>query len=101
MLGGYIAEGTSPDISPDEVAGKTPEEIDQLARDKGLNPMGPDPMGGRGAYTDPVTGKQRVLCHTNCDSPHAHVNNPDGERLDINGNVVAPESPDAHLPINY
>ena len=33
--------------------------------------------------------------------PHGHVNNENGERLDINGNVVPPESPDAHLPINY
>ncbi|WP_240998598.1 RHS repeat-associated core domain-containing protein [Pseudomonas viridiflava] len=101
LVGGYLANEVSPDISPSDVAGKTPEEIDRMAKDKGLNPQGPDPMSGRGAYTDPVTGEQRVLCHTNCDSPHAHVNNPQGERLDVNGNVVAPESPAAHLPINY
>jgi RHS repeat-associated protein len=101
LVGGYLASEASPDISPSDVAGKTPEEIDQLAKDKGLNPQGPNPMSGKGSYTDPVTGKQRVLCHTNCDSPHAHVNNPQGERLDVNGNVVAPESPAAHLPINY
>lgn len=83
------------------MAGKTPQEIDQLARDNGLTPKGPDPMSGRGAYTDPVTGEQRILCHTNCDNPHAHVNNSQGQRLDINGNVVPNESPAAHLPINY
>lgn len=33
------------------------------------------------------------------DPPHAHVNDPSGARLDINGNPVAPESPEAHLPI--
>lgn len=101
LVGGYLANEVSPDISPSDVAGKTPEEIDRMAKDKGLNPQGPDPMSGRGSYIDPVTGEQRVLCHTNCDSPHAHVNNPQGERLDVNGNVVAPESPAAHLPINY
>lgn len=60
-----------------------------------------DPQSGRGAYVDPVTGNQRVLCHTNCSNPHGHVNNPQGQRLDINGNVVAPESPAAHLPIEF
>ena len=62
-------------------------------------PKGPDPQAGKGAYVDPATGKQRVLCHPNCSNPHGHVNNPQGQRLDINGNVVPPESPAAHLPI--
>ena len=58
-------------------------------------------MSGRGGYIDPVTGMQRVLCHTNCSNPHGHVNNPQGKRLDINGKRVASESPAAHLPIKY
>ena len=91
----------SPVIDPKDVADKTPDEIDKLARDKGLIPKGPDPKNGIGAYIDPKTGKQRVLCHTNCSNPHGHVNDPDGNRLDINGDHVPPESPDAHLPINY
>lgn len=74
---------SSPAIDPTDVAGKTPQEIDQLAKDNGLTPKEPDPMSGRGAYTDPVTGEQRILCHTNCDDPHAHVNNSQGQRLDI------------------
>ena len=59
-------------------------------------------MGGRGAYVDPVTGGQRILVHPGPGGVggHSHVNNPQGERLDINGNVVAPESPEAHLPLN-
>ncbi|WP_264802637.1 hypothetical protein, partial [Acetobacter fabarum] len=65
----------------------------------GLVPRGPDPMNGRGAYIDPVTGEQRILSHPNADPPHAHVNDPFGTRLDINGNPVEPESPEAHLPI--
>jgi RHS repeat-associated protein len=89
----------SPAISPSEVAGKTPVEIDAFAKGKGLIPKGPDPMSGQGPYVDPVTGEQRVLSHPNAEPPHAHVNDPAGQRLDINGNVVAPESPDAHLPI--
>ncbi|EGW21445.1 RHS repeat-associated core domain-containing protein [Methylobacter tundripaludum] len=96
-------EGSSPHIDPKEVAGKTPSQIDQIARDKGLIPTG-DPKSGKGAYIDPVTGKQRVLTHpdpqSGCTGPHCHVNNPAGERLDINGNVVSPESPEAHLPLN-
>ncbi|WP_305908471.1 RHS repeat-associated core domain-containing protein [Methylomarinum sp. Ch1-1] len=93
--------GKSPHINPKDVANKTPAQIDKLAKDKGLVPKGPDPKSGKGAYVDPATGKQRVLCHTNCSNPHGHVNNPQGQRLDIDGNVVAPESPAAHLPINF
>lgn len=39
-----------------------------------------NPQAGKGAYVDPATGKQRVLCHTNCSKPHGHVNNPQGQR---------------------
>ncbi|WP_249173912.1 DUF637 domain-containing protein [Burkholderia sp. AU19243] len=90
----------SPTIDPADVAGKTPEEIDQHAKDSGLIPKGPNPQGGQGAYVDPVTGEQRILIHPADPCPHCHVNNPSGERLDINGNPVAPESPAAHLPLN-
>jgi hypothetical protein len=96
-----VGSATSPQINPADVANKTPGQIDQFAQNQGLIPKGPSPQSGKGAYVDPVTGKQRVLCHTNCSNPHAHVNNAQGERLDINGNVVPPESPDAHLPIKY
>jgi RHS repeat-associated protein len=87
------------DISPNEVAGQTPSQIDANARALGLTPKGPDPSQGRGAYVDPETGVQRILSHPNADPPHGHVNNPSGERIDINGNVVPPESQAAHLPI--
>ncbi len=90
---------TSPHIDPNDVSGKTPSEIDAFAKQKGLIPKGPDPMNGKGAYVDPVTGEQRVLSHPNAESPHAHVNNPAGERLGPDGSVVEPESPEAHLPI--
>lgn len=89
----------SPNIDPKDVGGKTPEEIEKLAGDKGLQPKGPDPKGGRGAFVDPVTGEQRVLVHPGGTCPHCHVNNPQGQRLDINGNVVPAESPAAHLPL--
>jgi hypothetical protein len=95
--GGDILE--SPALHPSEVAGKSPSEIDALAKEKGLIPKGPDPKQGQGSYVDPVTGKQRVLSHPNDCSPHCHVNNAAGERLDADGNVVAPDSPAAHLPI--
>ncbi len=85
--------GKSPHINPGDVANKTPAQIDALAKEKGLIPKGPSPQTGKGAYVDPATGSQRVLCHTNCASPHAHVNNSQGQRLDVNGNVVPPESP--------
>jgi uncharacterized protein RhaS with RHS repeats len=92
----------SPDVKPSEVAGKTPEEIDKIAQEKGLIPKGPNPQEGKGSYVDPVTGKQRVLVHPDAADPsggHAHVNDPAGNRQDIHGNTVPPESPDAHLPL--
>jgi RHS repeat-associated protein len=93
------AAPTSPDIHPSEISGKSPSEIDATATGKGLIPKGPDPMNGKGSYVDPVTGQQRVLSHPDADPPHAHVNNPAGERLGPNGQVVPNESPEAHLPI--
>ena len=92
----------SPDINPKDVAGKTPDEIEKVAEENGLIPKG-DPKSGNGAYIDPVTGKQRILIHPKPSrgSPHCHVNNPEGERLDINGDVVPPESAGAHLDLNY
>ena len=89
----------SPNINPKDIVNKTPEQIDKLAKDKGLIPKGSNPQAGKGSYLDPATGKQRVLCHPNCSNPHGHVNNPGGQRLDINGNIVPSESPAAHLPI--
>jgi hypothetical protein len=101
-LGAGLRQGRSPYINPKSVAGKSPSEIDQLARQKGLTPKGSDPMSGKGAYIDPVTGKQRVLIHPDAScGPHCHVNNPAGERLNINGQVVPPESPAAHLPLSW
>lgn len=58
-------------------------------------PKGAEPLGGRGSFNDPVTGEQRVLVH----GDHAHVNDPEGNRVGINGNKVDPKSPEAHLPI--
>ena len=54
-------------------------------------------MNGKGAYVDPVTGVQRILIHP--DHREYHVNNPSGERLDIDGNVVDGKSLLAHLPL--
>lgn len=89
----------SPQINPSDVAGKTAQDIAQHAIDQGLIPKGPDPMNGRGAYVDPVTGQQRVLIHPDETCPHCHVNDSSGARLDINGNRVPSESLDAHLPL--
>ena len=32
--------------------------------------------------------------------PHQHVYDASGNSLDINGNIVSPKSPDAHIPLN-
>jgi RHS repeat-associated protein len=91
--------GPTGHISPGEVVGRTPAQIDARARELGLQPRGPDPAGGRGAYVDPQTGQQRILSHPNASPPHGHVNNPRGQRIGPDGRIVAPESSEAHLPI--
>ena len=94
---GKIESDFSPDINPKDLAGKTPDEIHELAIEKGLTPKGSDPKNGRGSYVDPVTGEQRVLIHED----HIHVNNPSGQRLDIDGNPVPNRSAEeVHLPLN-
>jgi len=94
-------ERVSPVINPADVAGGSPAEIDQLAREAGLIPRGPNPEAGNGAYIDPVTREQRVLIYTEPGSGvgHAHVNHASGKRLGIDGQPVDPESKDAHLPL--
>lgn len=90
----------SPDVNPKDIAGRTAGEIDGIAKQSGLLPKGPDPSAGKGAYVDPVNGNQRVLVHPSAGcGPHCHVNDASGQRLDINGRSVAPESPEAHLPL--
>lgn len=89
---------TSPEIDPKELAGKTPQEIDKIAQEKGLIAKGPDPINGRGSYIDPVTGEQRINIDKNHD--HYHVNNPQGQRVDINGNPVEAKTSEAYLPLN-
>ena len=98
--GRFAKKPTSPHIDPKDIAGKKPSEIDKVATGAGLTPKGPNPMAGKGAYTAPVTGKQRVLVHPEPNCPHCHVNDAAGNRLDIDGKVVPNESPEAHLPLD-
>jgi hypothetical protein len=92
--------GESPTIDPKDVGGKSAADIEKLAGEKGLEAKGPDPKGGRGSFVDPVTGEQRILIHPDGKGGgHTHVNDASGQRLDINGKPVAPESPAAHLPL--
>jgi len=91
--------GPTGHISPSEVVGRTPAQINRRARQLGLAARGPDPAGGRGSYIDPRTGQQRILSHPNASPPHAHINNIAGERIGLDGSVVPRESPAAHLTI--
>lgn len=92
--------GPTGHISPSEVIGKTPSEIEKRAGELGLAPRGPDAASGRGSYVDPATGEQRILSHPNDPKgPHGHINNPAGERVGPDGRAVAPNSKEAHLPI--
>ena len=101
--GNLLPEQAGPvaNISPSEVIGNTPSAIHARAQQLGLQPRGPDPAMGRGAYIDPQTGIQRILSHPNAQPAHGLVNNALGQRIDASGNIVAPESSGAHLPIQW
>jgi RHS repeat-associated protein len=91
--------GESPTIDPKDVGGKSAADIEKFAGEKGLEAKG-DPKSGRGSFIDPVTGEQRILIHPDGKGGgHTHVNDASGQRLDINGKPVSPESPAAHLPL--
>jgi RHS repeat-associated protein len=98
---GLLSEKAGPvaGVSPSEVMGRTPTEIGVRAEQLGLEARGPNPAQGRGAYIDPQTGQQRILTHPDATPPHAHVNNPAGQRIGPSGATVPRNSPEAHLPI--
>ena len=93
-------------ISPEEVLGKTPEEIRELAKEKGLVPDQNKPDKWR----DPQTGKERLLLHENghtidpqgnpvenerARAPHVHI-------FDRNGRGITDPTfpkPDRHFPL--
>ena len=91
--------GPAGHISPGEVMGKTPSQIDKRAGELGLEGRGPDPAGGRGSYIDPKTGEQRIRVEPNANPPHGHVNDPQGHPVGPDGSNVSRRSLDAHLPI--
>jgi RHS repeat-associated protein len=80
----------SPEITADDLRGKTKEELEQLAKDKGLVPDPNKP----GRWRDPVTGKERMRIDPghfdkqtgkpfddpNAAVDHAHGYGPDGKQ---------------------
>lgn len=97
-----VGKNASVSLLPSKFMGKTPSEIDKLAVDMGLVRKGPDPMNGKGSYLDPETGKARLLIHPDATkgyTPHFHVNNFRGERLNIDGVSVGTKTKGAHLPL--
>lgn len=66
--------------------GKTPQQIDKMFRDKGFSPRGPDPMGGKGGYVNPETGRSYHIdpggtYKKGVEKPHVDVNRPRGSKL--------------------
>jgi hypothetical protein len=56
--------------------GKTSEEVDQMFRDKGFEPRGPDPVNGKGGYVNSATGRSYHIDKANRygEPPHVDVN---------------------------
>jgi hypothetical protein len=96
-------EPKSPNVTPDDLKGKTRCEIDKGAKDKGLVP---DPKKPN-KYRDPVTGKERIRVdpghidretgkpynNPNAAGPHVHGYDETG------GKIVDPETGDPHFPL--
>lgn len=66
--------------------GKTPQEIDQMFREKGFQPRGPAPVTGKGGYVDPKTGRSYHIdpggqYKKGTELPHVDVNRPAGSNL--------------------
>jgi RHS repeat-associated protein len=94
----------SPTITPQDLTGKTPNEIRQLAKDKGLDPHPTRPD----KWTDPVTGKERLRLDQghidkktgqpyndpNAAVPHAHGYGPEGAKSPI----TDPDTGNKHFP---
>ncbi|MEK6553726.1 MAG: RHS repeat-associated core domain-containing protein, partial [Bdellovibrionota bacterium] len=53
--------------------GKSPQQIDTMFRDKGFQPRGPDPVGGKGGYVNPNTGRSYHIDFNNRFNEPAHV----------------------------
>ena len=55
---------------------KTPDQIDQMFREKGFEPRGPDPASGKGGYVNRKTGRSYHIDEANSfgEAPHVDVN---------------------------
>jgi RHS repeat-associated protein len=58
--------------------GKSPQQLDQMFRDKGFDPRGPDPASGKGGYVNPDNGRSYHIDPNNRagEPPHVDVNRP-------------------------
>jgi len=94
----------SPELSEDDLRNKTPEELEQLAEDLGLEPHPTEP----GIFLDPKTGKARIIIHPEghphhrpgrSRDPHVHGFRPLGPPLKINKIGDSEAGGDAHFPL--
>jgi hypothetical protein len=96
LFGGSDSGEDAPDGESDQPAsedkglganpfeGKSPEELDQMFKDKGFETRGHDPQGGEGGYVNPETGRSY---HTDPgrewskgkEGPHVDVNRVKGK----------------------
>lgn len=84
---GIIARFGAPAVVIEEACpfnpfkGKTPPEIDEMFRNKGFEPRGPNPMNGEGNYVNPKTGRgYHIDNHPPPKPPHVGVHRPRGKR---------------------
>jgi hypothetical protein len=95
----------SPEITPDELAGKTRQQIRDMAKDKGLVPKG-DPANPDypRKWSDPLTNEDRLRLdrghidpktgqpydNPNAAGDHVHAYDPNGDPIKVNGDKHVP-----------
>jgi RHS repeat-associated protein len=73
-------DGNGDGLNQNPFKGKSSAEIDQMLRNKGYQPKGPDPQAGRGSYVNPNTGRSYHIdsAHPAPKGPHVGVSRPRG-----------------------
>jgi hypothetical protein len=66
--------------------GKTPQQIDDVFRQKGFDVKGADPVAGKGSYINPKTGRKYYIdkggkYKKGTELPHVDVHRPSGSSL--------------------
>lgn len=81
-IGGGGVGGGAGGLGGNPFKGKSPLQVDEMLRNKGFVPRGPDPLNGKGTYVNPRSGRPYHIDanHPPPKPPHVGVGRPRGFR---------------------